>query len=162
MLRQKRRNQGTPGSHGGNMDNLMITTGSILYLPIFVRGALFGLDDLHAAMGDGEIGVSGVEVAGSVKLRSKVVKNLKISDPILSNDNHFTTIASGKTVDDAIVKATENMAFILRDRIPLSLHEIAMIMSATGQAQICQVVNPLKTARFVMPSWVLDAYNFQL
>lgn len=153
---------GTPGSHGGNMDNLMITTDSTLYLPVFVKGALFGLGDLHAAMGDGEIGVTGVEVAGSVKLRLEVVKNLKISDPILSNGDYFTTIASEKTVDDAIAKATENMAFILKDRIPLDLHEIAMIMSATGQAQICQMVDPLKTARFAMPKWVLDAYKFEL
>ncbi len=153
---------GTPGSHGGNMDNLMITTGATLYLPVFVKGALFGLGDLHAAMGDGEIGVSGIEVAGSVKLRLEVVKNLKISDPILSNVDYFTTIASGKTVDDAIARATENMAFILKNRMPLNLHEIIMLMSATGQSQICQIVDPLKTARFAMPIWVLETYKFEL
>ncbi len=153
---------GTPGSHGGNMDNLMVTTGATLYLPVFVKGALFGLGDLHAAMGDGEIGVSGIEVAGSVKLRLEVVKNLKISDPILSNVDYFTTIASGKTIDDAIARATENMAFILKDRMPLNLHEIIMLMSATGQAQICQIVDPLKTARFAMPTWILETYKFEL
>jgi len=153
---------GTPGSHGGNMDNLMVTTGATLYLPVFVKGALFGLGDLHAAMGDGEIGVSGIEVAGSVKLRLEVVKNLKISDPILSNVDYFTTIASAKTIDDAIARATENMAFILKDRMPLNLHEIIMLMSATGQAQICQIVDPLKTARFAMPTWILETYKFKL
>ncbi len=153
---------GTPGSHGGNMDNLMVTTGATLYLPVFVKGALFGLGDLHAAMGDGEIGVSGIEVAGSVKLRLEVVKNLKISDPILSNVDYFTTIASGKTIDDAIARATENMAFILKDRMPLNFHEIIMLMSATGQAQICQIVDPLKTARFAMPTWILETYKFKL
>jgi len=50
-------NCGTPGSHGGNMDTKLISENSILYLPVFVEGALFGLGDLHAAMGDGEIGV---------------------------------------------------------------------------------------------------------
>jgi len=49
-------NCGTPGSHGGNMDNTMITEGGILYLPIFAEGALLALGDLHAVMGDGEIG----------------------------------------------------------------------------------------------------------
>ncbi len=39
---------GEPGQHGGNMDNKMIRVGSILYLPIFTEGALFGLGDLHA------------------------------------------------------------------------------------------------------------------
>jgi len=65
-------NCGTPGSHGGNMDTKLISEGAKLYLPVFVEGALFGLGDLHALMGDGEIGVSGVEVAGKVvvELRS--------------------------------------------------------------------------------------------
>lgn len=48
---------GTPDSHGGNMDCKMITAGSTLWLPINVPGALFGLGDLHAAMGDGEVSV---------------------------------------------------------------------------------------------------------
>ena len=51
-------NCGTPGSHGGNMDNTAITTGATLYFPVAVEGALFGCGDMHAAMGDGEISVS--------------------------------------------------------------------------------------------------------
>lgn len=151
---------GIPGSHGGNMDNLMVTVGSTLYLPVYVKGALLGVGDLHAAMGDGEIGVSGVEVAGSVKLRVKVLKGLEITDPVLSNDQYFTTISSAKTVDEAIKRATENMALILKTRLQLDMHEIVMLMSITGHAQICQVVDPLKTARFAIPNWVLDAYKF--
>ena len=57
-------NCGTPGSHGGNMDNTAITTGATLYFPVAVDGALFGCGDMHAAMGDGEVSVSGAEVAG--------------------------------------------------------------------------------------------------
>ncbi len=153
---------GSPGSHGGNMDNLMITSGATLFLPIFVKGALFGLGDLHAAMGDGEIGVTGVEVSGSVKVRLEVVKKIKIDDPLLLNDRNFTTIASSETIDAAISKATENMAAMLKDKLPLSMHEIAMLLSAVGHAQVCQVVDPLKTARFVMPMDVLKAYDFEL
>ena len=38
-------NCGTPGSHGGNMDNTAITTGATLYFPVAVEGALFGCGD---------------------------------------------------------------------------------------------------------------------
>ncbi len=58
---------GTPGAHCGNMDNMdtkLITEGSTLNLPVFAEGALLGLGDFHAAMGDGEIGVSGIEISG--------------------------------------------------------------------------------------------------
>ena len=57
-------NCGTPGSHGGNMDNTAITAGATLYFPVFADGALFGCGDMHAVMGDGEISVSGAEAAG--------------------------------------------------------------------------------------------------
>jgi amidase len=57
---------GEPGPHGGNMDNKLISEGTVLYLPVFVEGALFGLGDLHAAMGDGEVNVTGIEIGGKV------------------------------------------------------------------------------------------------
>ncbi|MDO4594396.1 MAG: acetamidase/formamidase family protein, partial [Tissierellia bacterium] len=52
---------GTPFDHGGNMDCKMIKEGSKLFLPVNVDGALLAMGDLHAAMGDGEIGGCGIE-----------------------------------------------------------------------------------------------------
>jgi amidase len=154
-------NTGTPGNHGGNMDNLMITKGSTLYLPIFVEGALFALGDLHAVMGDGEIGVTGVEIPGSVKAKLEVMKGLTLNNPVLENAEKFTTIASEKNLEDAVNRATVDMAMILKERIDMDLHDIAMLMSAVGNTEICQVVDPLRTARFVMPKWVLKGYGFE-
>ena len=53
-----------PGAHGGNMDTRLIGAGTVVYLPIAHEGALFAAGDLHAAMGDGEICGTGVEVSG--------------------------------------------------------------------------------------------------
>ena len=38
-------NCGTPGKHGGNMDNTAISAGATLYFPVAVDGALFGCGD---------------------------------------------------------------------------------------------------------------------
>lgn len=65
---------GTPHDHGGNMDCKEIKEGTTLLLPVNVPGALLALGDLHAAMGDGEIGVSGVEVAGEVTVTVQTIK----------------------------------------------------------------------------------------
>ena len=65
---------GTPGRHGGNMDSRVITEGSILYLPVFFEGALFGLGDLHAVMGDGEVCVAACETKGRVIVEKKEAK----------------------------------------------------------------------------------------
>ena len=145
-------NCGTPGSHGGNMDTKLISEGSVLYLPVFTEGALFALGDLHAAMGDGEIGVSGVEVAGKVTVKLEVLKNKSITNPIVKTNDVTATIASAPTLDEAVTIATENMAKLLKESLSLSIEEIATLMSAVGNVQICQVVDPEKTARFAMPN----------
>ena len=52
----------------------MVAEGATLYFPVFVEGALFSLGDFHAAMGDGEVSVSGVEVSGAATVTLEVVK----------------------------------------------------------------------------------------
>ncbi|HHV96849.1 MAG TPA: acetamidase [Clostridiaceae bacterium] len=146
---------GVSGPHGGNMDNTMISVGSTLYLPIFVEGALFALGDLHAAMGDGEIGVSGVEVAGSVKVKLEVIKGFRLRNPLLENNEFFSTIASSKNLDSAVELAIKDMAEFLKERMNLPLHEIVMLMSALGSTQICKVIEPTRAARFLMPRWII-------
>lgn len=153
-------NTGTPGSHGANMDNTMITTGASLYLPIFVDGALFSLGDLHAVMGDGEIGGTGIEIAGTVKVKLEIIKDLKVNNPVVVNDTLFSTIASAKTLDEAVDISIIDMHKLLTERLNLDKNEIVMLMSAVGNSEICQVVDPLKSARFVMPKWILEKYNF--
>jgi amidase len=142
---------GTPGHHGGNMDTRLITEGATLYLPVFVPGALLAAGDLHAAMGDGEVAVTGVEVAGEITLHVDVRRDLQIVDPLLENDDLVATIASAQTLDQAAKMATDAMADLLHGRLGLSLPDAVMLMSAVGQLEISQVVDPLKTVRFEMP-----------
>lgn len=152
-------NCGTPGAHGGNMDTKLIREGSVLFLPVFVEGALFGLGDLHAAMGDGEIGVSGVEVAGSVTVKLEVIKSISITNPIIRTNDVTATIASAPTLDEAVTMATQDMANLLKQFTSMSIEEIATLMSAVGNVQICQVVDPEKTVRFAMPNKILESYK---
>lgn len=155
-------NCGTPGSHGGNMDNTMVEEGAILYFPVFNDGAYFALGDLHAVMGDGEVGVSGVEVGAFVTVKLEVIKDLKLNNPLLENENVFAAIASAENIDKALDLAIHDFQELLSDRIDLSIKDISMLFSIVGDAQICQIVDPLKTARFVVPKWVLSKYGFIL
>ncbi|WP_207652832.1 acetamidase/formamidase family protein [Anaeromicrobium sediminis] len=155
-------NCGTPGIHGGNMDNKMIRENTTLYLPVFVEGALFALGDLHAVMGDGEIGVSGVEVSGKVTVNLEVIKGFTLNNPLIENDDCIATIASKETLDESVYDAVSDMEKLLSSRMDLSSGDMAMLFSAVGNTEICQVVDPLKTARFSMPKWVLEKYGFRL
>ncbi|WP_170008371.1 acetamidase/formamidase family protein [Bacillus fonticola] len=152
-------NNGTPGAHGGNLDTTLMTEGATVYFPVFTEGALFGLGDFHAAMGDGEIGVSGVEVPGKVEVTLDVVKEQPIRYPFLQNDEGLAILVSKHTLDEAVKVAVEEMIDFLHPHTDLSLAELTMAMSAVGHTQISQVVDPLVTCRFFVPSSFLEAFN---
>ena len=145
---------GTPGAHGGNMDNKMITEGAVLYFPVFAEGALFGLGDFHAAMGDGEVSVSGIEVPGKATVKLEVIKGESLVQPMLENAEVVTQIASAATLDEAAKLATELMVDRVVEKTGMPVSEATMLMSAVGQVEICQVVDPLMTARFAVPKWL--------
>ena len=142
---------GTPGPHGGNMDTRLIGEGATIYLPVQVPGALLAAGDLHAAMGDGEVAVTGVEVAGEVTLHVDLRKDLTLTDPVLENDEMVATIASAETLDAAAKMATDAMADLLHSRLGIDLADAVMLMSAVGHLRVSQMVDPLRTARFEMP-----------
>ena len=151
---------GTPDSHGGNMDCTRIGEGTTLYLPVNVKGALLAMGDLHARMGDGEVEVCGVEIAGIVTVKVTVLKNCKLPTPFLTNNELAMTIYSAKTVDEACVGATMAMHSFLKE-IGMNEHEAGMLLSVTGNLCICQVVDPEKTVRMEIPLSVTKAYGYE-
>lgn len=65
-----------PREHGGNCDIKDLSLGSTIYFPVYVEGGKFGIGDIHASQGDGEITFCGaIEMAGYVDLEFDVVKN---------------------------------------------------------------------------------------
>jgi len=70
-----------PGTFGGNLDTRQLTRGATLYLPVQVDGALFSCGDAHAAQGDGEVCVTGLESPMYAALRLSVEKGRPIPAP---------------------------------------------------------------------------------
>ena len=152
----------TPGTHGGNMDCTLITSGAKLYLKVAVEGALFGCGDMHAVMGDGEVVVCGAETPGEVTLTPQVVDIPGLPVPFLENDEIVAVIASGATTDEAYKLALDMMHSFLTNVAGLSVNDAAMLMSLVGNLKFCQVVDPLLTVRFEFPKSVLADYGYHL
>jgi acetamidase/formamidase len=70
-----------PGPFGGNMDTRQLVQGTTLYLPVQVEGALFSCGDAHAAQGDGEVCVTGIETPIGATLRFTLEKGRRIPAP---------------------------------------------------------------------------------
>jgi len=148
-------NCGTPGNHGGNMDNKRITEGVTLYFPVFHKGAIFSLGDVHAAMGDGEVMVSGVEIAADVKVRLSVIKGTSIETPMLENEDSCGVIYSHEDIEKAVFHAVRIMNEIMQKKLGLSLNDAGMLLSAVGDLKFCQVVDPERTVMMCVPKSIL-------
>jgi amidase len=149
---------GTPGPHGGNMDCKLIAQGARLYLTVQVEGALLGVGDLHAAMGDGEIVVCGAETAGEVRFTAQVVDMPGLPTPFVENEEIVAVISAAPTADEAAADAIHRMAKFLTERVGLPLNDAGMLMSLAGELKFCQVVDPLRTVRFEFPKRLLGDY----
>lgn len=155
-------NCGTPGKHGGNMDNTAIAAGATLYFPVAVDGALFGCGDMHAVMGDGEVSVSGAEVAGYATVTLIALPELSVPNPLIENDTHFGIIVSAESLDKASELAVQQMVDLLASRTNESEADLVMLLSLVADVRVCQMVDPEKTVRFMVPKYVLDAIGFSL
>lgn len=155
-------NCGTPGKHGGNMDNTAIAAGATLYFPVAVDGALFGCGDMHAVMGDGEVSVSGAEVAGYATVTLTALPELSVPNPLIENETHFGIIVSAESLDKAAELAVQQMVDLLASRTNESEVDLVMLLSLVADVRVCQMVDPEKTVRFMVPKYVLDAIGFSL
>lgn len=148
---------GTPWKHGGNMDTKDITTGSVLYFPIHQKGALLALGDCHAAMGDGEVGVSGLEIPAKVTLQVELIKNKTVTWPLVETQEHVMVIASGDTLEDAVYQATDQAVHHLKESLGITWEEAYILTSLTVDLKISQVVDPKMTVRAAIPKHIVSA-----
>lgn len=151
---------GTPGEHGSNMDCKEIGEGSTVYLPVNVQGALLSLGDLHAVMGDGEVCICGAEVSGEVTLSTRIMKN-PLPTPCVETKDSIAFIGSSKTLDECEAMVLNKGHRFLTGKVGLSANEAARIMSLIGELRVCQVVDPLKTMKFMFSKNILKNLGFK-
>ena len=148
------------GIWGGNMDNTAMREGVNLFLPVQVKGALTGVGDVHAVMGDSEMNCSAVEAPAIVTLTFKLRKDVRIQEPVLSTSTHFITLASRKTADEGIHDTIDAMYHYIKERSSLDSEEISMMMTAIGNSEVCVACGHSATMRFTMPWYALEPYGF--
>src|SRR6201984_2728269 len=105
-----------PAEFGGNMDAPEASAGNTLYLPVNVAGALLYFGDGHAAMGDGEIAGSAVEVPMRSRLQVDVIKGKRMDGPRFENEREIMAAGIYRPVDDAArIAVTEIVHWIHAD-----------------------------------------------
>src|SRR5579862_3106145 len=158
-----------PGIFGGNMDVRELCTGATLYLPVFNAGALFSTGDAHAAQGDGEVCINGIECPADVTLRFHVHKQRALAGPMLetpaarkleadSEAGEWIVVESSSDAVGAARAATSRMIDLLAERWGFSPVHAYLLCSVAMNLRFSQVVNePIFTVSAAISKQILPA-----
>src|ERR1700720_3282578 len=131
-----------PAEFGGNMDAPEASAGNTLYLPVNVSGALFYFGDGHAAMGDGEIAGTAIEVPMKARLQFDVVKGKHTNWPRFENDKEIMAAGAYRPLDDALrIAFTELVGWIHAD-YGLSELDAYELLSKVAKIHLDEMVDP--------------------
>ena len=153
-----------PGNFGGNMDVRELCAGATLYLPVLNSGALFSAGDAHAAQGDGEVCINGIECPVDATLRFHLHKQRSLPGPLIEsspqskqdNETGWIVVESDKDPTVAAQAATSRMIDLLADRWGFSEVHAYLLCSVALHLKLSQVVNePMFTVSATMPKHVL-------
>ena len=158
-----------PGNFGGNMDVRELCDGAKLYLPVFNRGALFSAGDAHAAQGDGEVCINGIECPADVTLRFFVHKGQPLSAPMIetaagrreppgpgTGAGEWIVVESSTDATAAARAATSRMIDLLVDKWGFSDAHAYLLCSVAMNLRFSQVVNePIFTVSAAISKQIL-------
>ena len=157
-----------PGTFGGNMDVRHLGAGARLWLPVFTPGAGLCAGDAHAAQGDGEVSINGMEAPMTVRFRLHLHKRRRLDGPYavvpsalvptryLAKPFHVF-IESHESPREAARAAVRRAIAFLQERLGLR-RELALILcSVVLDLKISQMVNgPVTTISAYLPEAIFD------
>ena len=142
---------GPPGVHTGNLDNKELVAGTVLYIPVHVRGALLFVGDGHAAQGDGEVDGTALETALAGTLQLIVRKDLKLRWARAETPTHYITMGLNQDLDEAARMATREMVEFLQERYGLGATDAYMLASMAVDLRVTQLVDGVKGIHAMFP-----------
>jgi amidase len=152
------------GRFGGNLDCARITVGARVFLPVQVPGAKLYIGDLHAAMGDGEISGTGLEIPGRVSLAIRLHPRLERIWPWMETVGELITLASDRSFEIASEIAVACMTELVCDRTGLAKSDAVMLLSLVGELRINQACRSATdiSVRCEVPKYCLAYSDEQL
>ena len=154
-----------PGPFVGNLDVRELCAGSTLYLPVYNRGALFSCGDGHAAQGDGEVCINGIECPLDVTLAFRLHKHQMLRGPLVEAREHIApdsmadawiVVETGTDLLETSRSATNRMVDLLISRWGFSAVHAYLLCSVALKLRISQLVNePMHTVSAALSRQIL-------
>jgi acetamidase/formamidase len=125
-----------------------VSAGATLYLPVMNAGALFSAGDAHAAQGDGEVCINGMECPADVRLRFHLHKQQPLAGPMVESAARlgedgaaWIIVESGVDALEAARVATSRMIDLLMQHWSFSDTHAYLLCSVAMDLRFSQVVN---------------------
>ncbi len=131
-----------PEAFGGNMDSPEASVGNTVYFPVNAPGALLFLGDGHAAMGDGEVAGTAIEVPLRSRVQVSVIKGKKISWPRFENNDYIMTVGAYRPLDDALRIAFTELVTWIHNDYGLSELDAYELLSQVAEIHLNEMVDP--------------------
>jgi acetamidase/formamidase len=134
-----------PGRYAGNLDIRELTAGTSLYVPVFVKGALLWASDAHAAQGNGEVNLTGIETAfREFNITVEVIKGKSFEWPRIETPTHWLTLGYDEDLTKALgILKSETTKFIMEQR-HVGTADAERIMMQGWDCRISEVVDIVK------------------
>jgi acetamidase/formamidase len=141
-----------PGEFAGNMDIRDFSEGTTLYVPIWVKGALFWTGDSHAGQGNGEVNLTAIETAyKEFNVTLTVLKNMKLDFPRIETPTHWITMGFDRDLNLAWNGALQQTQKFLGEQRKLAPDAAAALMPVVSDCRVSQVVNIKKGIHCLTP-----------
>jgi acetamidase/formamidase len=147
-------NSAPPWIHGGNLDNKDLVAGTTLYLPVWVKGALFEIGDGHAAQGNGEVDITAIETSLIGKLQFIVHKGKSIPWPWAESPTHIITMGDDRDLNAATHIAVRQMIRYLMAERKMSQEDAYMLCSVAADVDITELVDGNVGVHVLLPKSV--------
>jgi acetamidase/formamidase len=134
-------NSAPPWINAGNLDNKDLVEGSSLFIPVFVKGALFEIGDGHAAQGNGEVDITAIETSLVGKLRFTVHKGKSLKWPRAETATHVITMGCDRDLNAATHIAVREMIAYLMQEKGMSQADAYMLCSVAVDVNITELVD---------------------
>ena len=132
---------GDLGPFGGNLDYNDNVEGTTIYLPVYHPGALFGIGDGHAAMGDGEVTGSALETSMDVEFSVDIIKDDASVQPRAETKDYLISFGVSGSVPESIQIATSQLATWVKRDYKLNDSEVAILFGAALKYDITELVD---------------------
>jgi acetamidase/formamidase len=140
-----------PRRWGGNIDCKELVSGTALFLPIGLDGALLSVGDGHAAQGDGEVSGTAIECPlEHAQITVELRDDLDLRMPIARTRDAWLSFGFDEDLDVAAELAVETMLDLMERELELDRPRALALASVVVDVRVTQLVNGAKGVHAVL------------